>query len=758
MASSSGARGVRHVRCPKCRCLLQEPSDVPVYQCGGCGATLRAKNRSNDVASSASPSRSGPPPPQTPSRQSGSGDVASTSRSSTPTSPHARISEQQPAATASRRYGSGDLLVSARRHHGSSDVARSSSTPDVRTSDLVSARRNYGSNDVAASSSSLPDVVTSTRRQETNRRETSDLVSVRKERAGEVATSSSSAPDATTSTCSRRQQGTEDTGIQRESCGDLVPASSKRVSAEHVPATEKKEHEQSSSGGAHGSSEFRRQRRDTDDLGRGGKDQACSEPQTDSEKRGKGQSEPESPDAVRRKHSAAVQPQVRGDREEPAPRPSVQDAESKPSRDVPAPAARGKVPTTTSPPRHHHRELLPQGEDLAPLRQKILKTVDALKGDLSELFSKSPDLNPTTTRARPPHPRRVPDKQQQGHHASRAAAASTLRDRATTRARHAAAVHGSSAVKKPAPPPQSWRGLPSRRYRRCRADHPCCCDNNVQQPRTTCHYHHHGCCGHQHHHDKPECSSCRGHHCCRPTTTTTTTREPSNNKEARKRRPPPPGHHCRPVLKGAPFIICSSCFALVQVPADFAVSTNRLRKLRCGACAAVLSYSYRDPARKQLSSPVADDHHQLISAAQQAPDPFAPFVDGFGLSSYSTTDAEDHESSQSQRQRLHVSRNTSFGAVVDDGAAERQGRLHRLMGYGSASELLRHSPDLYESFHEERTTPDYDRKGKGVCVVDDAEDDDDSDDDGNGVLRRGAVWPMMTPGVPGPAGAIRIKS
>ncbi|GJN10666.1 hypothetical protein PR202_ga28780 [Eleusine coracana subsp. coracana] len=616
----------------------------------------------HDVASSASPSRSGPPPPQTPSRQLGSGDVASTSRSSTPTPPYARSGEQQPAATTSRRYGSGDILVSARRHHGSGDVARSSSTPDVRTSDLVSARRNHGSSDVARSSS-MPDVATSTRRQETNRRETSDLVLVRKERAGEVASSSSSAPDATASTTTSRRQQATDTGSPRESSGDLVSASSKRVSAEHVPATERKEHEQSCNGGARGSSEFRRKRRDTGDAADSpGKDQACSEPQAGSEKKGKGQSEPELPDAARRKHSgeatAAVQPQ-----EEPAPRPSVQAEEPQPSRDAPTPvAATGNVPAPTSPPRHHHHELLPQAEDLAPLRRKILKTVDALKGDLSELFSKSPDLNPTTTRARPPHPRRVPDTQQQGHHASPRRAVD--------------------------PPP-------------------------------------------------------------------TTTREPpapsANNKEVRKRRPPPPRHHCRPVLKGAPFIICSSCFALVQVPADFAVSTNRLRRLRCGACAAVLSYSYRDPARKQLSSVVAG-HHQLISAQQQ-PDPFAPFVEGFGLSSYSTTDAEDHESPQSQR--LHVSRNTSFGTV--DGGAERQGRLHRLMGYGSASELLRHSPDLYESFRDDRATPDYDRKGKGVCL-DDVEDDD-SDDEDVGVRKRvGLVWPMMMPDVHGPAGAIRIKS
>lgn len=198
------------------------------------------------------------------------------------------------------------------------------------------------------------------------------------------------------------------------------------------------------------------------------------------------------------------------------------------------------------------------------------------------------------------------------------------------------------------------------------------------------------------------------------------------------------------------------------MPADFAaVSTKTVRKLRCGSCSTVLSYSYRDPARKkaylqdslvdQLS---ADDASSELQGGQ-GQDSFAPFVDGFGLSSYSTDD----------EQALHVSRNTSFDTI--DGT-KGVGRLHRLMGYGSASELLRHSPDLYESFSE-RTTPDlghHDRKGKGVWVDDNDYDVDDSDEEDGGALMkrsagRGFGWPLPATGMPGkgiPApGAIRIK-
>ncbi|KAK1270850.1 hypothetical protein QJS04_geneDACA005803 [Acorus gramineus] len=36
---------IRLVKCPKCRQILPEHSDVPVYQCAGCNTVLRAKNR-----------------------------------------------------------------------------------------------------------------------------------------------------------------------------------------------------------------------------------------------------------------------------------------------------------------------------------------------------------------------------------------------------------------------------------------------------------------------------------------------------------------------------------------------------------------------------------------------------------------------------------------------------------------------------------------------------------------------------------------
>ncbi|KAL8210793.1 hypothetical protein R6Q57_005230 [Mikania cordata] len=44
----------RLVRCPRCRNVLAEPTDVPVYACGGCGAPLQAKKKNNSTVDTTS--------------------------------------------------------------------------------------------------------------------------------------------------------------------------------------------------------------------------------------------------------------------------------------------------------------------------------------------------------------------------------------------------------------------------------------------------------------------------------------------------------------------------------------------------------------------------------------------------------------------------------------------------------------------------------------------------------------------------------
>jgi len=96
---------------------------------------------------------------------------------------------------------------------------------------------------------------------------------------------------------------------------------------------------------------------------------------------------------------------------------------------------------------------------------------------------------------------------------------------------------------------------------------------------------------------------------CTAKTHTGNTGEVTNaSSTSRSGLPPRSRHYCRPILKGAPFIVCSNCFKLLQAPIDFAVSTNAVSKLQCGSCSSVLTYSYREPARKK---PYQDSVDQL---------------------------------------------------------------------------------------------------------------------------------------------------
>ncbi|BAS84065.1 Os03g0334200, partial [Oryza sativa Japonica Group] len=344
-----------------------------------------------------------------------------------------------------------------------------------------------------------------------------------------------------------------------------------------------------------------------------------------------------------------------------------------------------------------------------PLQSKIMKTVDELRGDLSEFFSKpeeegedDDDRKPKTA-AYPPRP-----SKQDGYSKPRAPFTSSVPLTAYhPAAKHSGHVSRLSRSGQVPPPPHHHRELSSLRYRRRRRAYSCCHSDQMETMRRPCS---HDCC-HYHSCRPPPC-----HHHDRPWKSQEGAMQRPPVQETTRRRAPP-RHHCRPVLRGAPFVVCSGCNRLVQLPTDFAVPSKGTRRLQCGSCSEILSYSYRDPAKKKLQSPSGDgeecqystDDYEIHQAAGDA-DPFS-YSEEYGVISYST---------EEEQQPLHVSRNSSFDTVDD----ERSAKLHRLMGYSSASELLRlrRSPDLYESFGERtpaaRTS---DTKGKAICVADEEE-------------------------------------
>ncbi|WVZ98960.1 hypothetical protein U9M48_044330 [Paspalum notatum var. saurae] len=76
--------------------------------------------------------------------------------------------------------------------------------------------------------------------------------------------------------------------------------------------------------------------------------------------------------------------------------------------------------------------------------------------------------------------------------------------------------------------------------------------------------------------------------------------------------------HCRPVLGGAPFLVCGGCSELLQAPATTALSCGKVARLRCGGCQEVL-LRLTVPAGARGSAP-----HKTARAVSPPPRPEHP--------------------------------------------------------------------------------------------------------------------------------------
>lgn len=195
----------------------------------------------------------------------------------------------------------------------------------------------------------------------------------------------------------------------------------------------------------------------------------------------------------------------------------------------------------------------------------------------------------------------------------------------------------------------------------------------------------------------------------------------------------PVKQYCRPVFRGAPFVICHNCLALLKLPVDFSTSRKGLHKLQCGACSKVLLFSYRSRTYTVPSTPTEARHppSAVDSGAETSTvnEISASHINGCHLEgpfSYSELYGLSFSMSSSAEVEppLHVSRNSS------DMTEERDGkRLHGLMGCSSATETMRqilNADDEYEGmkqtmhcrgFYEEEFV-EVDSKGKGIFIAD----------------------------------------
>uniref|UniRef100_A0A0E0F1X6 Uncharacterized protein n=1 Tax=Oryza meridionalis TaxID=40149 RepID=A0A0E0F1X6_9ORYZ len=154
-------------------------------------------------------------------------------------------------------------------------------------------------------------------------------------------------------------------------------------------------------------------------------------------------------------------------------------------------------------------------------------------------------------------------------------------------------------------------------------------------------------------------------------------------------------------LSGAsPFTICNGCFNLVQVPSDIYVSKKKIAKFQCGRCSKAL----------MLSFPATNSEDAKLSNKEINQKPNKPVhnsvVDMEGGYSFSAECSRGDPVSISEECGASISRSFSGrtrAAVAASGSGKKvsDSALHRLMGYDSASQLLRRSrafEDGYDSF------------------------------------------------------------
>ncbi|KAL6871036.1 hypothetical protein ACP4OV_014884 [Aristida adscensionis] len=152
-------------------------------------------------------------------------------------------------------------------------------------------------------------------------------------------------------------------------------------------------------------------------------------------------------------------------------------------------------------------------------------------------------------------------------------------------------------------------------------------------------------------------------------------------------------HILRPLSGASPFTVCNSCFNLVQTPSDVYISKAKIGKMQCGQCSKVLVLSFT--AAYHAEANIGKDVAQL----SKKPDGTV-VTKNKDATSHSAECSVNEEHGASFTRSLSTRAESSLVAT-QSGKKDSDSALHRLMGYDSASQLLRHSrvfEDGCESF------------------------------------------------------------
>ncbi|KAL5223484.1 hypothetical protein ABZP36_010123 [Zizania latifolia] len=159
-------------------------------------------------------------------------------------------------------------------------------------------------------------------------------------------------------------------------------------------------------------------------------------------------------------------------------------------------------------------------------------------------------------------------------------------------------------------------------------------------------------------------------------------------------------HILRSLSGASPFTICNGCFNLVQVPSNIYVSKRKVAKFQCGWCSKALVLSF--PATHSEDAKFSEEVNQKPSKRVHS-----RVVNMDGAESFSAKCSRGDPMSISTEEcgasfsRSLSGRTSPAIDVPGSGKKVSESALHWLMGYDSASQLLRHSrvfDDGYDSF------------------------------------------------------------
>ncbi|KAI3974883.1 hypothetical protein MKX01_004994 [Papaver californicum] len=135
------------------------------------------------------------------------------------------------------------------------------------------------------------------------------------------------------------------------------------------------------------------------------------------------------------------------------------------------------------------------------------------------------------------------------------------------------------------------------------------------------------------------------------------------------------GRHCLPIAGGAPFITCSNCFQLLPLPKKHLQMEKNRQQLRCGSCSSVMSISVEDK-KLVISVPT-----QIIEVPQETSDSSDQAIDG-GYQGHANYYSDDYDTAgcnflpmdemlnSSESEKMQGNLTSSSGTFEDVGSPE----------------------------------------------------------------------------------------